>query len=51
MELLLNRDQVERIVCEELDFLINWERNVDEDNRDQVLLDALMLVRKQFEAM
>lgn len=49
MEILLTREQIEHIVVDELDFLINWERNADEDTRDVVLLEALLLVRKQFE--
>lgn len=51
MEILLTREQIERIVIDELSFLISWEREVHEDDRDVVLLDALHLVRKQFELL
>ena len=42
----LNRDQIEQLVRDELDFLIDYE--FKSNNPDVELVAALRLVRKQF---
>lgn len=44
----MTREEIEAIVIDELEFLIKWELQLDDDIKDKELLAALQLVRKQF---
>lgn len=44
----MTREEIEAIVIDELEFLIKWELELDDDTKDKELLAALQLVRKQF---
>ena len=44
----MKREEIEDIVLDELDFLIGYENRTHELDRNQSLIDALLLVRKQF---
>ena len=44
----MKREEIEDIVLDELDFLIGYENRTHELDRNQSLIDALFIVRKQF---
>jgi len=44
----MKREEIEDVVLDELDFLIGFENRAHELHKDQSLIDALLLVRKQF---
>jgi hypothetical protein len=48
MVVKMKREEIEDVVLDELDFLIGYENRAHELDKDQSLIDALLLVRKQF---
>jgi hypothetical protein len=46
----MTREEIETVVVDELEFLIRWELQLNDNIQDKELLAALRLVLKQFEA-
>jgi hypothetical protein len=44
----LNREQIEAVVAEELEFLLRWESNLPEPSQDMELIKATMRVLQEF---
>jgi hypothetical protein len=45
----MTREEIETVVVDELEFLIRWELQLNDNIQDKELLAALRLVLKQFE--
>jgi hypothetical protein len=45
----MTREEIETVVVDELEFLIKWELQLNDNIQDKELLAALRLVLKQFE--
>jgi hypothetical protein len=44
----LNREEIEAVVAEELEFLLRWESNLPEPSQDMELIKATMRVLQEF---
>ena len=44
----LNREEIEAMVVQELEFLLRWESNLPEPSQDMELIKATMRVLKEF---
>jgi hypothetical protein len=47
----LNREEIEAVVAEELEFLLRWESSLPEPSQDVELIKATMRVLKEFEIL
>jgi hypothetical protein len=47
----LNREQIEAVVAEELEFLLRWESNLPEPSQDMELIKAVMRVLQEFKVL
>jgi hypothetical protein len=47
----LNREEIEAVVAQELEFLLRWESSLPEPSQDVELIKAAMRVLQEFKVM